>query len=332
MKRIILLDPSIGTTNAGDDILMRCAKQELASVFQSDCFFISLPTHLEAFHWYDRIPPVPVLINEIRNADHIFVCGTNLLSESLLHRTAPWHLNASTADILRGSILMGVGGKTCSASDKGLSAHYTKKLFRTVLSDRYIHSVRTRPTQQSLQTFDNLRALHTGCFSQWMLTPQFCDGIHKNKAQTVLFTLTDYARNPKADRAMIDILRRNYSDVVFWPQGLYDADYLRTLTDDSSIRVLPATVDAYEAFLRQSGDADYVGTRFHGGIFAMRHKVRCILLSVDERMNDMKNSVPNNILSRENVPDLLEEKLNGEIRTVVDLDFDAVAKWKRQFA
>ena len=47
----------------------------------------------------------------------------------------------------------------------------------------------------------------------------------------------------------MDFFRRNYREVVFWPQGLYDADYLRTLTDDSSIRVLPATVDAYEAFL-----------------------------------------------------------------------------------
>lgn len=332
MKRIILLDPSVGSTNLGDEILLRCARRELESVFHADCFFIPLPTHLQAFRLTDRIPPRPVLVEEIRNADYRFVCGTNLLSESLLRRTSPWHLNRPTAEILRGSILMGAGGAVPGADSRGFAAAYTKKLYRTVLSDRYIHSVRTSPTLQSMRGLAGIRALQTGCFSQWMLTPDFCRGIRTEKADTVVFTLTDYARDPKADRTMLSVLRRNYSRLVFFPQGLYDTDYLRSLGSTDGVEILPATVDAYEAFLSQNPHTDYVGTRFHGGIFAMRHKARCVLLSVDERMNDMKASVPQNILPRSAVPDLLEEKLRQPICTTVELDFDAIRTWKDQFA
>ena len=186
MKRIILLDPSVGSTNLGDEILLRCARRELESVFHADCFFIPLPTHLQAFRLTDKIPPRPVLVEEIRNADYRFVCGTNLLSESLLRRTSPWHLNRPTAEILRGSILMGAGGAVPGADSRGFAAAYTKKLYRTVLSDRYIHSVRTSPTLQSMQGLAGIRALQTGCFSQWMLTPDFCRGIHTEKADTVV--------------------------------------------------------------------------------------------------------------------------------------------------
>ena len=331
MKRIILLDPSVGTTNAGDGILMRCARQELESLFPTDSFFITLPTHVNAFHWYDRIRPVPVLIDEIRKADHIFVCGTNLLTGSLLHRSSQWSLNRQTADLLRGSVLMGVGGEVCGASARGFAVRYTKKIYRTVLSDRYVHSVRTASTKQSIDALGGMQALNTGCFSQWMLTPEFCAQIHTDKADTVVFTLTDYAQDPRRDRKLIEILRRNYRNVVFYPQGLYDTAYLLRICDAQGIHILPSTVEAYASFLRQNPVLDYVGTRFHGGIFAMRHKARCILLSVDSRMNDMKQSVSGNILARDAVEEQLEDKLRQPVRTAVDLDFDAIRQWKEQF-
>jgi hypothetical protein len=164
-----------------------------------------------------------------------------------------------------------------------------------------------------------------------MLTPDFCAQIHTDKADTVVFTLTDYAQDPRRDRKLIEILRRNYRNVVFYPQGLYDTAYLYRICDAQGIQILPSTVEAYASFLRQDPVLDYIGTRFHGGIFAMRHKARCILLSVDSRMNDMKQSVSGNILARDAVEEQLEDKLRQPVRTAVNLDFDAIRQWKEQF-
>ena len=49
MKKVLLLDTSIGTSNLGDFIIMECVRKELAPVLSGN-FCYDLPTHLPAFN------------------------------------------------------------------------------------------------------------------------------------------------------------------------------------------------------------------------------------------------------------------------------------------
>ena len=51
MKKAMLLDTSIGTSNVGDDIIMECVEKELAPIL-ANMFVFHLPTHVPAFHSY----------------------------------------------------------------------------------------------------------------------------------------------------------------------------------------------------------------------------------------------------------------------------------------
>ena len=48
MKKALLLDTSIGTSNVGDNIIMECVEKELAPIL-ANMFVFHLPTHLPAF-------------------------------------------------------------------------------------------------------------------------------------------------------------------------------------------------------------------------------------------------------------------------------------------
>ena len=49
-----------------------------------------------------------------------------------------------------------------------------------------------------------------------------------------------------------------------------------------NVIIIPRDLEAYERRLIQ-GNVDYVGTRLHAGIFALNHKVRSIIVAVDNR-------------------------------------------------
>lgn len=63
----------------------------------------------------------------------------------------------------------------------------------------------------------------------------------------------------------------------------------------------------------------------------MRHKARCIIVTLDERMKAMQNSVKNNCLSRKDINMELERKIHSKFATKVDIDFSAINSWKAQF-
>ncbi len=63
----------------------------------------------------------------------------------------------------------------------------------------------------------------------------------------------------------------------------------------------------------------------------MRHKARCIIITLDERMTAMQSSVANNCIPRSKLDTELEEKINSEFDTKVNVDFSAIEEWKAQF-
>ena len=328
MERITLLDTSVGSTNLGDEIIMRCFKEEMADILKNS-FILSVPTHLRSFSCAQAIGKLPDTASEVRRSNYKFACGTNLLMSNFFHRSNQWDLSLLSCRPLSGTVLVGVGGKI--KLPKGLAGWYTKKVYARVLSKDYMHSVRTDRAKEALEKLGGYRAVNTGCVTLWKLTPDFCKGIHRDKADTAIVTLTDYNRNAELDRALLHIVGKNYKKVFFWPQGIYDRDYMLQLGSDAELTILPPSVDAYERVLNAYDKLDYVGTRLHGGIFAMRHKARCVILTLDERMADMQMQIPNNCMSRARIPIDLEQKINSVFSTEVRINFEAMHKWKAQF-
>jgi polysaccharide pyruvyl transferase WcaK-like protein len=234
-----------------------------------------------------------------------------------------WNINLFNCKPLSGSILVGVGAGAGEHKD-----WYTRRLYRKVLNHNYYHSCRDERTKQYVENILGLKAINTGCVTMWMLTPDFCRSIPTTKSDKVVFTLTN-GKYDERDQILIDTLKRSYKDVYFWPQGISDYDYLHAYNNIDGITILPASKQAYDRFLTDF-DTDYVGTRLHGGIYAMRHKRRSIIIIIDERAREINRS--NNLVCLEkNDITQLEGIINSEIETKIRMDYAKINSWKEQF-
>lgn len=320
MEKLTLLDTAVGSTNRGDEIIMQCVEEELEWLIQK-YFVLRTPTHLRGFGIDECIGQLPDSASEIYRSKYKFVCGTNLLSGNMKNRTNQWDINLLNCKPIIGSILIGVGG------GGEVDNKYTEKLYKKILSKEYIHSVRDDKAYK-LVTSLGLKCFNTGCVTMWKLTPEFCAMIPKKKANNAVITLTDYNKNPEIDKMIVETVLQKYEQVSFWVQGAHDLEYLQSLVDIDQIKVLPSTVRAYEAALNEQ--VDYIGTRLHAGIYAMRHGVRSIILTIDERMNAMEGCIPNNCISRNRINEL-GSMIDSVIETEVLIDWNAIEKWKEQF-
>lgn len=321
MKTIALLDTAVGSTNMGDALIMKCVEEELSSLLY-DSFVLRVPTHLASFREIECVGTLPDSAAAISRADYKFVCGTNLLASNMINRTNQWNINKWNCTPLQGSVLLGVGALSGEQLNR-----YTRGLYQKVLSPSLIHSVRDEKAYRIMSGL-GLKCKNTGCVTLWKLTPEFCKQIPTQKSDSVVFTLTDYCRMPQQDQMLLKILRDNYRMLYFWVQGIDDLEYLNSLGPIDDICIIPPSVNAYENVLVKG--IDYVGTRLHAGIYAMRHKVRSIIITVDDRMNAMSNCIHNNCISR-NKLDTLSSKINSAFNTDVVIDWEAVEIWKKQF-
>ena len=321
MERIAVLDTSVGSTNRGDEIIMECLNEELEEIFQK-YFILNVSTHLASFTFLQSIGKLPDSANEISKAKYKFVGGTNLLCSNMLHRCCQWNIDYFNCRPIKNSVLVGVG-----INNNGKLNFYTKILYKKILSKNFLHSVREEKAEKFLKEL-GLNVINTGCVTMWKLTPDFCRDIPVKKSEEVIFTLTDYKRDKINDAEMIRQLRKSYKKLYFWIQGIYDLDYLKELTSIDDIEIIESSVNSYRNILKK--DIDYVGTRLHAGIFAMRAKKRAIIICVDERMNSIQKSIVNNCISRNDISNLYNF-INKDIKTCVDINFEGIKLWKSQF-
>lgn len=324
MERITLLDTSVGTTNKGDELIMLCVEEELEELC-NDKFVVKASTHLPISNMLQSIGRLPDSLSEIDKSKYKFVCGTNLLQHNMLHRCNQWNIDVFNSKAINGAVCLGVGSTGYSIDKK--VKWYTKILYKKVLSDKYIHSVREDKSKVLLDSI-GIKSVNTGCVTLWKLKPEFCSQIPTKRSDSVIFTLTDYKKAPEYDRRMIEILKENYTNISFWVQGIYDLDYLESLTDISDIKILNPSVHTYKEALED--DVDYIGTRLHAGIFAMRNRKRAIILSVDDRMESVKGCISNNCISRSMVENL-GDKINSSFETRVEINWESIDVWKGQF-
>jgi polysaccharide pyruvyl transferase WcaK-like protein len=321
MKKVVIFDTSVATLNKGDEIIMESAKKAIKEITK-DSFVITLPTHTPVFNWYE-----PFRLNSrsriLKDIELKFVCGTNLLNTNMFRPRSSWNINIFTTKPIQNSILLGVG----SGGNSKKINYYTRKLYNSVLSHDHIHSVRDNKTKNMLEEM-GFRAINTGCPTLWSLTPEWCNEIRTVKSEKVVFTLTDYSRDMKNDQNLINILKKNYQKVYYWPQGTGDYDYFKQFENINGIEIVIPSVEEFSELLMT--EIDYIGTRLHAGIFAMKHKKRSIIINIDHRARDMKESYNFNCLERENI-DHLDHIINSEFVTNPSINFDSINNWLSQF-
>ena len=321
MNTILLLDTSVGSENKGDDIIMECVREELKFLFEEN-YEYTLPTQLSPFHWY-QVWRNSNRVRSYSNCPLKFIGGSNILCKDLLTHYPQWNINWFNCRPIEGCIGVGVGA---GAGEK--SNWYTRKMYQRVLSHDFYHSVRDERTKRYVESL-GLKAINTGCVTMWKLTPEFCKSIPNQKSDKVVFTLTRRFVKDEKDQFLIDSLVENYAEVYFWPQGVWDYDYFKQFDHVDAIKVLPPSKDAYDQFLTQN-ETDYVGTRLHGGIYAMRHGRRTIIIAIDERAREIHKGNHLNCIEKDEI-DKLPSLINSTFETNVVMDFDAIIKWKSQF-
>ena len=145
MKKILLLDTSIGTSNIGDFIIMECVRKELAPIL-SENFVYNMPTHLPAFNSF-AVFRNSLAVQNYANADWKFAGGSNLLVKDLKTHYPQWNIHPYDSAPLNGTILVGVG-----AGAGEYTNNYTTKLYNKVLNHEYFHSVRDERSKIDVET------------------------------------------------------------------------------------------------------------------------------------------------------------------------------------
>lgn len=316
MKKIILFEPGIGTDNLGDQVIVEGVKTAISPLLQ-DAFTIEFSTHTPLYNRH---------VKHCENADFKFVCGSNLLVGNLgvPIRFRQWPINLWTSSSLKPCILVGVGAQKYGQK----IGPYTKAVYRRILDSNYMHSVRDSFTEEQLKAAGFNNVLNTGCPTMWGLTEEVCRQIPEMKSKKVIFTLTDYSQDKTRDTELIKILKEQYDELWFWPQGSRDLDYLKTL-DCHNIKLIGPSLSAYDTFL-ETEKADYVGTRLHGGMRALQHKRRTIILGIDNRAIELHRDYNIPMVKQENLKSL-GDIISNTWKTKIKLPVDSIKKFLKQF-
>lgn len=312
--KLVLFDPAIGSQNMGDSIIAYYCTKALSELLGPKDV-LRVPTHTL---------PTEKQLEEVSRAGMKIVCGTNLMTPHF-EEFSNWKMPRNLTGY-RDIVTMGVGwGYYCEDISK-----ISKFVYRTILSKEKLHSVRDGYTERKFREMGITNVVNTGCPTLWGLTPEHCALIPQKKAWRVITTLTDYDRDPEADRFMIDILKRNYEQVFVWLQGTEDFAYLQSLIDPDSVQIIERDLKLYTDALDMGG-VDYVGTRLHAGIHAMNRGVRSIILAVDNRAAEMGRDFHLPVIWRSNIRMELPGRIASTWATNIVLPFDAIHQWKTQF-
>lgn len=320
-NKTILFDVATASDNLGDAIIMDYCKKQIRDITVLPSFFVCIPTYLEMGK------TARCMCKNNPNAK--FVCGTNLLkSTMLIHKL--WHIGLKDAAVIKNVCLMGVGW--INYQNK-LMDPLTKLMWLTLLrkNTKYMHSVRDKYTENRLRDMGIDNVIYTGCPTMWNLTPEKLSTIPTEKGKDCITTLTFYNRNVDQDRAMIEICKANYRTVYFWIQSNEDLKYLKSLTDTDTIKIIGPSLEEYDDTLRELESVDYIGTRLHGGVRALNFGRRAIIVGIDNRATEISNDTGLLVIKRENVTGHLSEMVNANLSYTINLPWDNISKWKKQF-
>ncbi|TFF16784.1 MULTISPECIES: polysaccharide pyruvyl transferase family protein [Cellulosimicrobium] len=308
---IVVVDPGAASTNVGDQIISEAVDAELVTPLR------------EQGHEVELVPMHGRLTTAhraaLRHARSVIACGTNLLSDHMRFRRA-WHWPADDVDLCRGRLtFLGVGWwQYQRAGIDPVSAAWLRSLAGDVpwaVRDEY-----------SLARLRRARvpAVHTSCPTLWGVEKQTLPSDERR----VVVTFTDYSQDPLADRRLVHALAERFDELLFWPQGPGDREYVDGVRGGTGTMLGPRLED-FDAVLDEPGTA-YVGLRLHGGIRAMQRGVPTLVLSIDNRAREIARSVGLRAPSRNAARRYREDLRSGEV-VRIDVPRDAVDSWRARW-
>lgn len=319
--KIGLIDPALYTTmhkspNIGDLVISRAVHRELRQIFGHAVEIVRIPSH--------QFPSLGSL-RSIADAQHVFVGGSNLLWYRLL-RPASWKIGPLGLARYRNLILFGVGWGAYNIKPN----LYGRWVSNFILSHDGLHSVRDGFTRNIVdKDFGMANVTNTACPTMWCLTEDRLAAIHTSKGEECIFSLTDYDKDPQRDGQLIHDLIDNYGDrLLFWPQGDGDLEYCRSLGYTG--RVIERSLDALLKLLTSGVEFDYVGTRLHAGVLCLEHRVRSLVISIDNRAREIAADTGLPTVDRSDRETMRRWMAGGsEIR--IRLPLAEIERWKQQF-
>jgi len=314
MNDITIFDTAIASDNIGDEIIMDAVNKHLLEVFPS-ANFLHFPTHIELNCAQLKIA---------QKSEKSFVGGTNLLCGNWLLKPQ-WKVGLRELFYIKNPILLGVGWRFYQRPTDFLTKIYLKKL----LSKKYIHSVRDAYTLARVQEMGIKNVINTACPTMWKLTPEHCAQIPSQKASSVMITVTAYRNAPEIDRKWLEIVLANYEQIYLFPQMMGDAQYVQNMKLGREIEVISPTLAAYDQILARE-NLDYIGTRLHGGIRALQHGRRSLIIEVDNRATEIARDTNLPTVKRDDFA-AVKHWIENDSPTIINLPLAEIARWKAQF-
>lgn len=251
--KVVLHDPSIRSTNPGDEIILQSVQQELSA---------------RGFSVAQRV--------STRGDDEVvedglqLLCGTNILA-SKPDKYSQWTPAKGTKNVH----LLGTGWTCYQMPPRKPAVAWWKNRLAPVG-----HSVRDAYSAWMGGRIARMR--NTGCPTTWGLDGHTPEAL--GNAERAILTVTHYRPNPTRDRKWIGQVLDQFEEVVIWPQGEPDLGYIESLGLD--LQVLEPTLSAFDKALASKPSA-YVGTRLHGGVRALQHRLPASIIIVDNRSREM---------------------------------------------
>jgi polysaccharide pyruvyl transferase WcaK-like protein len=263
-KIVVHIDPAIGSTNLGDQIISEALARHIKLMFP-EARIINIASR-DIGKWAKSV---------INVADIVFFGGSNALSANPVFGYRQFAMGFMQYLGLSNITLMGVGWWQYQYSFGPLAHAFYKK----ILCKDVIHSVRDEYTLTKLKDLGFESVLNTACPTMWSL-----DSFEDDVSDDVVVTLTDYHRNIERDIALIKNALEKFNQVFFWPQGTLDCQYLQTFSsaiDFNRIQILDPNLQALDNILKSG--ASYVGTRLHAGIRALQFRRPSFIIPIDNR-------------------------------------------------
>lgn len=322
---ITIFDTAIGTSNIGDEIILNSCQEHIEFLLNKS-FVMRFATHLSNFHCYQYMKNKNIKLQFADKCDYKFILGTNLLTNNMIKSRGQWFIDLFSKRIYKNSIMYGVG---LTFYDRKPVDAYTKYIYNYILRKDIVHSVRDEESKIFIENL-GYKALNTGCPTLWNLNQGHCMKIPSQKANNVIISLSGYKeqKDIEKDKKFLKIIKKNYKNIYFWVQTIVDKEYYENLEIDLNVKYIFGLKE-FEILLK-SQNLDYVGTRLHGGIFALQNNIRTIIISIDNRARGFKET--NNIvcIERDNI-EQLEEVINSKFFTCINIKEQEINDWISQF-
>lgn len=299
-KTYAVLNTALSSDNLGDQIIVESLK------FLLDNAKYQIPSHEYLSEESKK---------QIKDVDYVFLLGTNAIARDMTK--SPWHLKSEdlNSNVFDNKLILVACG-WCYYSDKEMTTE-TKDFFIRSLSKDVYHSVRDSYTLKQLNSIGINNVLNTNCSTLWHPHIEADKMIiATQKTNNVIFTITDYRQDTKLDLGFIRTLLIWHENVFFWPQGTHDLEYYYDKLFDSRIQILNHSLDAFDKCIETHGyDMSYIGTRLHAGIRAHWYGIPSLIISIDNRANEINNDTNLPIIQRDK---LLSESLCSLFATSMD--------------